>query len=117
MFAVDDIDETLGRLRKRGAQLVGDVVRYQDSYRLSLWLLRSNQQVKTLARIHKEDRPGALAEPELLDLAISVASALPALTLLCRCTILFYREGLTPRPNLVKARTAQSPLISLISPK
>jgi hypothetical protein len=34
MFAVDDIDETLGRLRKRGAQLVGDVVRYQDSYRL-----------------------------------------------------------------------------------
>jgi hypothetical protein len=27
MFAVDDIDETLGRLRKRGAQLVGEVVR------------------------------------------------------------------------------------------
>jgi len=34
MFAVDDIDETLGRLRKRGARLVGDGVRYQDSYRL-----------------------------------------------------------------------------------
>ena len=34
MFAVDDIDETLGRLSKRGAQLVGEVVRYQDSYRL-----------------------------------------------------------------------------------
>jgi len=34
MFAVDDIDETLGRLRKRGAQLVGEVVRYQDSYLL-----------------------------------------------------------------------------------
>ena len=34
MFAVDDIDETLGRLFKRGAQLVGEVVRYQDSYRL-----------------------------------------------------------------------------------
>jgi catechol 2,3-dioxygenase-like lactoylglutathione lyase family enzyme len=34
MFTVDDIDETLGRLRKLGAQLVGDVVRYQDSYRL-----------------------------------------------------------------------------------
>ena len=27
MFAVDDIDETLERLRKRGAQLVGEVVR------------------------------------------------------------------------------------------
>ena len=34
MFAVDDIDETLTRLRKRGAQLVGDVVRYEDAYRL-----------------------------------------------------------------------------------
>ena len=34
MFAVDDIDDTLERLRKRGAQLVGDVVQYQDAYRL-----------------------------------------------------------------------------------
>jgi catechol 2,3-dioxygenase-like lactoylglutathione lyase family enzyme len=34
MFAVDDIDETLERLRKHGAQLVSEVVRYQDSYRL-----------------------------------------------------------------------------------
>jgi len=34
MFAVDDIDETLERLRKRGAQLVGEVVRYKDVYRL-----------------------------------------------------------------------------------
>jgi catechol 2,3-dioxygenase-like lactoylglutathione lyase family enzyme len=34
MFAVDDLDETLARLRQRGAQLVGDVVQYQESYRL-----------------------------------------------------------------------------------
>ena len=34
MFAVDDIDETLTRLRKHGAQLVGDVVQYEDAYRL-----------------------------------------------------------------------------------
>ena len=34
MFAVDDIDETLDRLYKRGARLVGEVVQYQDSYRL-----------------------------------------------------------------------------------
>ena len=34
MFAVDDIDETLERLRRRGAQLVGEVVRYKDAYRL-----------------------------------------------------------------------------------
>ena len=34
MFTVDDIDETLARLRKHGAQLVGEVVQYEDSYRL-----------------------------------------------------------------------------------
>ena len=35
MFAVDDLDETLARLRKRGAQLVSDeVVQYEDVYRL-----------------------------------------------------------------------------------
>jgi hypothetical protein len=34
MFAVDDIDETLERLRKHGAQLVGEVVPYKDAYRL-----------------------------------------------------------------------------------
>jgi catechol 2,3-dioxygenase-like lactoylglutathione lyase family enzyme len=34
MFTVEDIDDTLARLGKRGAQLVGEVVRYQDSYRL-----------------------------------------------------------------------------------
>jgi catechol 2,3-dioxygenase-like lactoylglutathione lyase family enzyme len=35
MFAVDDIDETLARLRKHGAELVGsEVVQYEDSYRL-----------------------------------------------------------------------------------
>ena len=31
MFAVDDIDETLERLRKRGAQVVGEVVQYKDA--------------------------------------------------------------------------------------
>src|SRR3954452_19589616 len=34
MFAVDDIDETLERLCKRGAQLVGDVVQFQAACRL-----------------------------------------------------------------------------------
>jgi catechol 2,3-dioxygenase-like lactoylglutathione lyase family enzyme len=34
MFAVDDIDETLEKLRTRGAKLVGEVVRYEDIYRL-----------------------------------------------------------------------------------
>ena len=34
MFAVDDLDATLARLRTHGAQLVGDVVQYEDAYRL-----------------------------------------------------------------------------------
>jgi catechol 2,3-dioxygenase-like lactoylglutathione lyase family enzyme len=34
MFAVDDVDDTLARLRTRGAQLVGEVVQYRDMYRL-----------------------------------------------------------------------------------
>src|SRR5436190_9138359 len=35
MFAVDDIDDTLARLRKPGAQLVSsEVVQYEDAYRL-----------------------------------------------------------------------------------
>src|SRR3982751_3724943 len=34
MFAVDDIDETLAKLRTQGAQLVGDVVQYEEAYRL-----------------------------------------------------------------------------------
>ncbi len=34
MFTVEDIDDTLARLSKRGAKLVGEVVNYQDTYRL-----------------------------------------------------------------------------------
>ncbi len=34
MFTVNDIDDTLARLRERGAELVGEVVQYEDAYRL-----------------------------------------------------------------------------------
>jgi catechol 2,3-dioxygenase-like lactoylglutathione lyase family enzyme len=35
MFTVDDIDETLSRLSKHGAELVSsEVVQYEDAYRL-----------------------------------------------------------------------------------
>ncbi|ALN91497.1 VOC family protein [Lysobacter gummosus] len=34
MFTVDDIDDTLERLRAHGAQLVGEMVNYQDVYKL-----------------------------------------------------------------------------------
>ena len=34
MFAVSDIDETLTRLHKHGAEIVGEVVQYENAYRL-----------------------------------------------------------------------------------
>ena len=34
MFTVESIDDTLARLVKRGAELVGEVVQYEDTYRL-----------------------------------------------------------------------------------
>jgi predicted enzyme related to lactoylglutathione lyase len=34
MFTVEDLDDTLARLRRRGATLVGRVVQYEDMYRL-----------------------------------------------------------------------------------
>ncbi|TAU79521.1 VOC family protein (plasmid) [Rhizobium leguminosarum] len=34
MFTVDDVEETVARLRLRGGALVGDVVRYEDAYKL-----------------------------------------------------------------------------------
>ena len=34
MFTVEDIDDTLVRLGNRGAKLVGEVVQYQNIYRL-----------------------------------------------------------------------------------
>jgi len=34
MFAVDDIDDVVARLRAHGAELVGEVAQYEDAYRL-----------------------------------------------------------------------------------
>ena len=34
MFAVDDIDEVVARLRANGAELVGEVVQFEDTYKL-----------------------------------------------------------------------------------
>src|SRR5881392_3662522 len=34
MFAVDDIEDVLARLQAHGAELVGEVVQYEDKYRL-----------------------------------------------------------------------------------
>ena len=34
MFTVDDVDDAVARLRSHGAELVGEVVQYEDTYRL-----------------------------------------------------------------------------------
>jgi catechol 2,3-dioxygenase-like lactoylglutathione lyase family enzyme len=34
MFAVDDLDDVVARLRGHGAELVGEIAQYEDSYRL-----------------------------------------------------------------------------------
>ena len=34
MFAVDDIDDVVARLRTHGAELVGELAQYEDVYRL-----------------------------------------------------------------------------------
>jgi catechol 2,3-dioxygenase-like lactoylglutathione lyase family enzyme len=34
MFAVEDIDDVVARLRTHGAELVGELAQYEDSYRL-----------------------------------------------------------------------------------
>ena len=34
MFAVDDLDDVIARLRTHGAELVGEIAQYEDSYRL-----------------------------------------------------------------------------------
>ena len=66
MFAVDDIDDTLAGLRKCGAQLVGDVVQYEDSYRLCYIrgpegiLIGLAEELKP-PRPSAQDRPGSRA--------------------------------------------------------
>ena len=34
MFAVDDLDDVVARLRTHGAELVGEIAQHEDSYRL-----------------------------------------------------------------------------------
>jgi catechol 2,3-dioxygenase-like lactoylglutathione lyase family enzyme len=34
MFAVDDVDDVVARLRRRGGELVGEIAQYEDIYRL-----------------------------------------------------------------------------------
>ena len=56
MFAVDDLDDVLTRLRTHGAELVRDVVEYQDVYRLC-FIRGPDGIIVGLAQPLKEPRP------------------------------------------------------------
>jgi len=56
MFAVENIDETLARLQQHGAQLVGDVVQYEQSYRLC-YIRGSEGLLIGLAEELRRDKP------------------------------------------------------------
>ncbi len=61
MFAVDDLDDTLARMRRHGAELVRDVVEYQDVYRLCF--VRGPEGILIgLAQPLKEPRPDLFKE-------------------------------------------------------
>ena len=60
MFAVDDIDDTIARLRTRGAELIGEVVQYQDMYRLC-YLRGPEGVIIALAEELKGNRPDPFA--------------------------------------------------------
>jgi hypothetical protein len=68
MFAVDDIDDTLTRLREHGAQLVGEVVQYEDAYRLCY--IRGPEGLLIGLANNSAERPG----PHLVVCASSSAS-------------------------------------------
>jgi catechol 2,3-dioxygenase-like lactoylglutathione lyase family enzyme len=60
MFAVDDIDDTVERLEARGAELLGEVAQYEDSYRLCY--LRGPEGI-IVALAEEITAPGGPADP------------------------------------------------------
>jgi catechol 2,3-dioxygenase-like lactoylglutathione lyase family enzyme len=60
MFAVDDIDDMVARLRTRGAELIGEVVQYEDMYRLC-YLRGPEGVILALAEELKGNRPDPFA--------------------------------------------------------
>ncbi|MDB5178424.1 MAG: Glyoxalase-like domain protein [Patescibacteria group bacterium] len=55
MFTVEDIDDTVSRLQEHGAELVGEIVQYEDSYRLCY--IRGPEQI--LIGLAQELKTGA----------------------------------------------------------
>ena len=63
MFAVDDLDDVLARLRAHGAELVRDVVTYEDVYRLC-FVRGPEGLIVGLAQPLKEPQPDLFADSD-----------------------------------------------------
>jgi catechol 2,3-dioxygenase-like lactoylglutathione lyase family enzyme len=59
MFAVDDVEDVLARLRAHGAELVGEVVQYEDMYRLCY--VRGPEGI--IVALAEQLTPGARSQP------------------------------------------------------
>ena len=75
MFAVDDLDDVVARLRAHGAELVGDLVQYEDAYRLCFvrgpegiivgWRTDRARRASVATGDHRGDASAAPASPWL----------------------------------------------------
>jgi catechol 2,3-dioxygenase-like lactoylglutathione lyase family enzyme len=63
MFAVDDIDAVVARLRAHGAELVGEVVQYENSYRLCYVRGPEGIMVALAQQLRPETSPGDVENP------------------------------------------------------
>jgi len=64
MFAVDDIDDVVARLRTRGGELIGEIVQYESMYRLC-YLRGPEGVIVALAEQLAEKRPNPFPVSDL----------------------------------------------------
>ena len=68
MFTVESVDDTVARLRANGAELVGEVVQYEDMYRLCYMRGPAGIIValaeELLKRSPPSEKPGVGAKPQ-----------------------------------------------------
>jgi catechol 2,3-dioxygenase-like lactoylglutathione lyase family enzyme len=63
MFAVTDIDDVVARLKKRGGELVGEIVRYEDMYRLCYMRAPEGIMVALAEQLGEKSAADALGSP------------------------------------------------------
>jgi len=65
MFAVDDIDDVVARLRTRGADLVGEVVQYENMYRLCYLRGPEGILIGLAEQLSQQERPNPFTVSDL----------------------------------------------------